>query len=241
MPNTNLNRYSNIRPYQDNIVRINSKNKYINASWVHLPEKYYFIATQGPLDTTIEDFWEMIFGYNVNVIVMLCQLQENNRVKCADYWDSQKVQNYKLTKLTEFEMIEGIILRNFEINKPGFIFPKTTIQLHYTCWEDHSVPDEQSYLKLVELIKMTHFLKVANTPVVVHCSAGVGRTGTFISLYNLYYGIPKQLQNNYSNVIRFSVMDLVRKLKEMRLRLVENEKQYQFIYQFLNIFLWENT
>ena len=88
MPNINLNRYSNIRPYQDNIVRINSKNKYINASWVHLPEKYYFIATQGPLDTTIEDFWEMIFGYNVNVIVMLCQLQENNRVKKASIYVS---------------------------------------------------------------------------------------------------------------------------------------------------------
>ncbi len=88
---------------------------------------------------------------------------------------------------------------------------------------------------------MTHFLKVANTPVVVHCSAGVGRTGTFISLYNLYYGIPKQLQNNYSNVIRFSVMDLVRKLKEMRLYLVENEDQYILLYEFAKKILNENN
>ena len=82
MPNINLNRYSNIRPYQNNIVRINSKNKYINASWVHLPEKYYFIATQGPLDTTIEDFWEMIFGYNVNDYYVMSIQRKKRRKKC---------------------------------------------------------------------------------------------------------------------------------------------------------------
>ena len=242
IPNNNLNRYSNIRPYKDNVVSINSENKYINASWIHLPYNNIFIGTQGPLDTTIDDFWEMCYSYKVKVIVMLCKLQENNKIKCAKYWDSNNVKKFILKQInSEFDLIDGVIVRNFEIKKnQNDFFPNTVIQLHYTCWDDHSTPDVDSYNKLIKLIEFLDYYK-DNSPVVVHCSAGVGRSGTFIALYNLYHNILRQIKDNQINEIKFSIMDLVRKLKEMRTHSVENEGQYKFIYQFVNILLNENN
>ena len=78
-------------------------------------------------------------------------------------------------------------------------------------------------------------------PVVVHCSAGIGRTGTFISAYNLYHEILEQINNKNINELKFSIMNLVRKLKEMRLYLVENQTQYNFLYQFVNLVLLKNN
>ena len=75
----------------------------------------------------------------------------------------------------------------------------------------------------------------------VHCSAGIGRTGTFISVYNLYHEILEQINNKKTIEIRFSIMNLVRKLKEMRLYLVENQTQYNFLYQFVNLVLIKNN
>ena len=228
-------------PYKDNKVQINSKNKYINASWVHMPFDNYFIATQGPLDITIDDFWQMIYQYNIQVVIMLCQLEEKSKIKCANYWESKNIKNYIVKLLIEFELWDGLILRNFEIKKSNNdIFPRTVVQLHYTCWEDHSVPDKNAYLKFLELIKfMIEYRQ--RFPVVVHCSAGVGRTGTFIGMFNLLYEISKQIKDYNKNEINFSVMNVVRKLKEMRLHLVENKDQYLFLYQFIDIFLMNNN
>ena len=224
-------------PYKDNKVEINSNNKYINASWIHLPYNKSFIATQGPLDTTIDDFWQMIYQYNIQVIIMLCQLEENSKIKCEKYWEPNCVNNYQLNLLNEFKIFDGIILRNFEIKKNSEdIFPRTVIQLHYTCWEDHSAPDKDAFEKLLKLIDYMEQYK-QNCPVLVHCSAGVGRTGTFLGIYNLNLEINKQLSDTNLSEIKVSVMDIVRKLKEMRLHLVENKDQYLFLYQFVDMLL----
>ena len=238
--NNKLNRYIDIRPYKHNLVKINSKNKYINASWIHLPSDNFFIATQSPLDTTIEDFWQMCYEYNVSLIVILCQLVEKNKTKCANYWEGLNVRNFILENINqEFDIINGISIRNFQLKKSkNDIFPKFIIQLHYTHWKDHGVPDLQSYIKLKELIENIDYYR-NNAPVVVHCSAGVGRTGTFIALYNLYIDIIKQIKDIRIREIKFSVMNVVRKLKEMRIYMVENDEQYLFLYQFVKMLLKE--
>ena len=207
-----------------------------------MPENHFFITTQGPLDTTIDDFWEMFYTTNSEIIVMLCGLVENNKIKCAKYWDSNKINNFDLKPINSvFEFGDGIILRNFNINKKMSIdiCTKTVIQLHYTCWEDHTAPDETSYHKLINLIKIIDIYRSENRPIIVHCSAGVGRTGTFIALYNLYCQIIRQKNDSTKSQIEFSIMNTVRKLKEMRAHLVENFDQYLFIYQFVNLLLKE--
>ena len=242
IPNNDLNRYSNIRPYKDNVVQINSNNKYINASWVHLPTNKSFIATQGPLDTTIDDFWQMVDQYNINLIIMLCKLEENNKVKCSKYWDNTNIHNFTLEKCeNEFEYKEGLTLRNYFLKKSiNQLLPPTIIQLQDTCWEDHSAPDRNSYNKIIDLIEFIDIYK-NNQPVIVHCSAGVGRSGTFISLYNLYNIIMKQIKDINTNEIKFSIMNIVRQIKEMRIHSVQNEKQYLYLYEFVKLLLDEKN
>ena len=242
VPNNNLNRYSNVRPYWDTLVKINSGNKYINASWVHTPINKFFISTQGPLDTTIDDFWEMIYQYDIKVIIMLCKLEEKNKIKCAKYWDNTKINNFNFREINEEIDLNGIIIRNFEFQKKNSnnYFPKTIIQLHYTCWEDHTAPDESSFFHLLELFKLMNIYR-EHSSVVIHCSAGVGRTGTFIALFNLFIEIMRQINDNRISEIKFSIMEIVRKLKEFRARLVENKDQYLFLYQFVNLLLHRNN
>ena len=99
-PNIYL-RYKDIRPYIYNNVRIKSAHKFINASWIHMPFPGMFIATQGPLPTTIEDFWTMCDEYDIEAIVMLCKLKEKNVEKCAKYWDCKDLINYVIKKIEE--------------------------------------------------------------------------------------------------------------------------------------------
>jgi len=237
-------RYSEVRTYKDNKVEINSDNGYINASWIHIPYHKSFIATQGPLESTIEDFWVMCYTYNVKVIVMLCKLDEDYKEKCANYWDTN-MKNFKVEKINDtINLTHDTKIRKFKIcnlNQDLGIGDgeKIIYQIHFTCWPDHSIP-ENSYNEIINIIKIVDKFK-DDKPVVVHCSAGIGRTGTFISVYNLYHEILEQINNKNKNEIIFSIMNLVRKLKEMRLYSVENQTQYNFLYQFVNLVLIKNN
>jgi protein tyrosine phosphatase len=232
-------RYSEVRTYKDNKVEINSDNGYINASWIHIPYHKSFIATQGPLESTIEDFWEMCYSYDIKVIVMLCKLDENYKEKCANYWDTN-IKNFTIEKIGDtMNLSHDTKIRKFKVLKIGNNIEKIIYQIHFTCWADHSIPDN-SYNEIINIINIVDKLK-EDKPVVVHCSAGIGRTGTFISVYNLYHEILKQINNKNINELKFSIMNLVRKLKEMRLYLVENQTQYDFLYQFVNLVLLKNN
>ena len=236
--NNNKNRYGDIGPFKDNKVPLNNNN-YINASFINIPNEHSFIATQGPLDTTISDFWEMIIDYNVSVIIMLCNLKERNKIKCSEYWNKELIEKDNLFKLISLNLKEyndkNLIIREIEIQKIGNWEIKKVLQLQFTGWSDHDVPNENEvYNTFITLFKTIND-KGSNTTV-IHCSAGVGRTGTFLSLIILYNNILNQ-KNENSQQISFSIFGLVRQLKEMRFLLVENERQYIFIYKFLRLFL----
>jgi len=236
--NNNKNRYGDIGPFKDNKVPLNNNN-YINASFINIPNEHSFIATQGPLDNTISDFWEMIIDYNVSVIIMLCNLKERNKIKCSEYWNKELIEKDNLFKLISLNLKEyndkNLIIREIEIQKIGNWEIKKVLQLQFTGWSDHDVPNENEvYNTFITLFKTIND-KGSNTTV-IHCSAGVGRTGTFLSLIILYNNILNQ-KNENSQQISFSIFGLVRQLKEMRFLLVENERQYIFIYKFLRLFL----
>ena len=210
-----------------------------------MPYHRSFIATQGPLESTIEDFWTMCYNYDIKIIVMLCKLDENYKEKCANYWDTN-MKNFKVEKVDEtIQLNKDIKMRKFRIWRVGEDVgsggggAKNIFQIHFTCWPDHSIPDN-AYNDIVNIINIVDEFK-EDKPVIVHCSAGIGRTGTFISIYNLYHEIMEQINNIEKNEIKFSIMNLVRKMKEMRLYLVENQSQYNFLYQFVNIFLIKNN
>ena len=196
----------------------------------------FFIATQGPLVSTIEDFWDMCFLYDVNVIIMICKLKENDKEKCANYWEI--FDEYQMVNINE-EFADGLICRKIKIKDKIHSVEKVFLQLQLITWDDHTAPID-NYNRIIKMINLIDKNR-NNRPVVVHCSAGIGRTGTFISIYNLYKEIMGQINDKSKDKILFSIMNTVRKMKELRLNSVENEKQYNFIYEFVNLLLKENN
>ena len=204
-----------------------------------MPYPFYFIATQGPLEKTIEDFLSMCIQYDVQFIVMLCNLIEEEKEKCAKYWD-RKFINYEVVKRIETTVIDkGILLRRLNIKKEKENIEKKIDQIQFTCWDDHEGLTYEYYEKIITIIKYidTYKKDYPEEPLIIHCSAGVGRTGTFICMYIIYQELIEQILNDNLTEIKISIMNVVRKIKEMRMYSVENENQYAVLYHFANYIL----
>ena len=231
-------RYSDIKSYSHNIITINQGQNYINASPINIISDKYFISTQGPKIETIEDFWIMVWEYQCNAIVMLCNEKEGGREKCARYWDEKKVKLFNNIKIEKEEKRNNYIIRKIRLYNKAEKKDKIVYQIHFIGWPDHGVPNIQDgkifdiFIEIIELVDKFR----DNSPIVVHCSAGVGRTGTFISMYYLKNEIIRQIKDK-AKIIQFNIFNLVRKLKEMRLYLVQTESQYRFIYEFIRYLL----
>ena len=240
-------RYKDVYPYQHNVIKIPNNHQFVNASFMHIEFRKSFIASQGPNDNTVDDFWQMCFQYKVTRILMLCNEIEDNKKKCSNYWDnnmkSQIFKNIKTEILFQNNSLERkIITIQNTANNEVRQFP----HMQFKEWPDHSTPNIQNYVKLFR--ELFNFVderyndKVTeNDPVLVHCSAGIGRTGVFLTLYAICKEINKQIENGSSDVIIFNVFNFVRKLKEMRMFSVENINQYNFLYKFLEEYLIENN
>ena len=229
-------RYKNILPYKFNIPKL-SNGKYINASWINIPYKENIIATQGPKLETINNFYQMIFDYDCNVIIMLCKWVENNKQKCYDYININNL-NLKFIiekiedKIEEKDLllVKKLYILNKETNKK-----KEVYHINFLDWKDHGVPNIKQSALLFERMVYLIEIKKNEKPFIVHCSAGVGRTGTFIAIYLLYMQIFHHPENdiNNNNIIVFNIFNLVRQIKEMRLKLIENDEQYIFVHEFI--------
>ena len=232
--NPHLDRYSDIKPYKHNTLKMSNKSQYINASPINIQGKQnYFISTQGPKPETIEDFWTMVYDYNSNIVVMLCKLLEGGRKKCENYWEA-KMKSFEIVieKEETFDMylIRTLKLKNLEKKDERIVY-----QFHFTGWPDHGVPDISNgkvFEIFCEINKKVDELNKGKDPIIVHCSAGVGRTGTFVSMYLLEKEIMKQINDKFE-FIKFNIFNLVRKIKEMRMYMVQTPIQYLFVYLFV--------
>ncbi|ELK04198.1 Receptor-type tyrosine-protein phosphatase T [Pteropus alecto] len=223
---------------------------YINANYIdgyHRPRHY--IATQGPMQETVKDFWRMIWQENSASIVMVTNLVEVGRVKCVRYWpdDTEVYGDIKVT-LIETEPLAEYVIRTFTVQKKGYHEIRELRLFHFTSWPDHGVPCYAT--GLLGFVRQVKFLNPPEAgPIVVHCSvtmgqpivqtlhagdlipalavpcqssAGAGRTGCFIAIDTML-----DMAENEGVV---DIFNCVRELRAQRVNLVQTEEQYVFVH-----------
>ncbi|XP_022448087.1 receptor-type tyrosine-protein phosphatase T isoform X4 [Delphinapterus leucas] len=226
--NRNKNRYGNIISYDHSRVRLlvldgDPHSDYINANYIdgyHRPRHY--IATQGPMQETVKDFWRMIWQENSASIVMVTNLVEVGRVKCVRYWpDDMEVYGDIKVTLIETEPLAEYIIRTFTVQKKGYHEIRELRLFHFTSWPDHGVPCYAT--GLLGFVRQVKFLNPPEAgPIVVHCSAGAGRTGCFIAIDTML-----DMAENEGVV---DIFNCVRELRAQRVNLVQTEEQYVFVH-----------
>ncbi|XP_053515545.1 receptor-type tyrosine-protein phosphatase C isoform X2 [Artibeus jamaicensis] len=233
--NQNKNRYVDILPYDYNRVELSEINgdagsNYINASYIDgFKEPRKYIAAQGPRDETVGDFWRMIWEQKATVIVMVTRCEEGNRNKCAEYWPSmgEGAREYGdvLVRISEHKTCPDYIIQKFSItNKKEKTAGREVTHIQFTSWPDHGVP-EDPHLLLKLRRRVNAFSNFFSGPIVVHCSAGVGRTGTYIGIDAMLEGL--EAEN------KVDVYGYVVKLRRQRCLMVQVEAQYILIHQAL--------
>uniref|UniRef100_A0A8C5G3A7 Protein-tyrosine-phosphatase n=1 Tax=Gouania willdenowi TaxID=441366 RepID=A0A8C5G3A7_GOUWI len=227
--NKSKNRFPNIKPYNNNRVKLLSEpgtvgSDYINASFVSgylCPNE--FIATQGPLPGTVADFWRMIWETGTHTIAMLTQCYEKGRIRCHKYWpeDNKPMSVFSdilISKVSE-EVLPDWTVRTLKVEKHGhYILVR---HFNYTSWPEHGVPESCS--TLIKFVRAVRAHRHDNNTIVVHCSAGVGRTGVFIAIDHLIQHV-----RDHDFV---DVYGLVAELRSERMCMVQNLAQYIFLHQ----------
>ncbi|XP_053197058.1 receptor-type tyrosine-protein phosphatase H-like [Scomber japonicus] len=227
------NRLSTVLPYDWCRVKLSTSNPtgasdYINASYMPgYKNNREYIATQGPLPGTVSDFWRMIWEQRVKGIVMVTNCTEGGRTKCEQYWPSDRETclygEMQVTNKSEQQEFNWT-LREFTLKYKNTSEERTVKHFHFTAWPDHGVPQGSEVLiQFRELFRQHIKTEGTGEPTVVHCSAGVGRTGTIIALDVLL----QQLEQEKA----VGINAFVHKMRLNRPHMVQTESQYVFLHQ----------
>ncbi|KAI4352827.1 hypothetical protein L6164_007042 [Bauhinia variegata] len=237
--NENKNRYTDVVPFDNNRVVLQSSTDYrptaqgyINASLISTSSSgsvSRFIATQGPLPHTYEDFWEMVMQYHCPAIVMLTRLVDHYKlVKCGDYFQAEdgarEFGNISIITKWMEATDTSLVLRHLEVkHKEPEDPPLSVLHIQYPEWPDHGVPKDTSAVR--EILKRLCHLPPNLGPIVVHCSAGIGRTGTYCTIHNT---IQRILAGDMSAL---DIDNTVAVFRSQRIGMVQTEDQYLFCYK----------
>ncbi|KAL8616015.1 hypothetical protein ACOMHN_014977 [Nucella lapillus] len=223
------NRYANVIAYDHSRVVLQELkgvcgSDYINANYNDgYRQQNAYIATQGPLPETFGDFWRMVWEQRVTTVVIMTRLQERSRIKCDQYWPSRGAETYGVMHVQLIEVTELAIytVRLFQLSRLGSTEKREVRQFQFTAWPDHGVPDHPTPL-LLFLRRVKASLIPETGPLVVHCSAGVGRTGAFVVI--------DAMLDRLKHEKTVDIYGHVTCLRAQRNYMVQTEEQYIFIH-----------
>ncbi|XP_034080001.1 tyrosine-protein phosphatase non-receptor type 13 isoform X2 [Gymnodraco acuticeps] len=228
--NKKKNRYKNIVPFDTTRVVLEKDGGYINANFIKMSvkeESYLYIACQGPLPTTLGDFWQMVWEQKSNVIAMMTQEVEGGKVKCQRYWPdtprtAEMVDDRLQITLIKDQYLDNFVIRVIEVKDVQTNEIQRVTHLNYTGWPDHGTPSQpEQLLTFISYMRHVH----RSGPIITHCSAGIGRSGTLICLDVVLGLISKDAD--------FDISDIVRNMRLQRQGMVQTEDQYIFCYQVI--------
>jgi protein tyrosine phosphatase len=234
--NKDRNRYRDIQTYDDTrVFLMDDENDYINANNVVIPvagRQFWYIAAQGPNPTTIPHFWNMIWEQQSLIIVMLTGCTESGVTKCEQYWPEKQGQTQQYGQrsvtLLKLRMNDSFVLRGLQVTDLETQESRLVWQLHYTAWPDHGVPESESaMLEFVDELRAVRAKYIppnsptAPWPIVVHCSAGIGRTGVLMALEIALAKIEAGESVDMTQIIS--------DLREQRFGLIQRPEQYSFV------------
>ncbi|CAL1581314.1 unnamed protein product [Knipowitschia caucasica] len=226
--NVTKNRYRDISPYDATRVILKSTDDYINANYINMEVCSWinrYIACQGPLPHTCADFWQMTWEQGSSLLVMLTTQVERGRVKCHQYWpnpeNSSDYGGFRVTCHNE-EGSAAFLVREMTLTHKQSDQQRALTQIQYLAWPDHGVPDDSTdFLDLVTLVRSKRSSQEEAQPVVVHCSAGIGRTGVLVTMETALC-----LMECGQSVFP---LDIVRTMRDQRAMMIQTPSQYRFV------------
>ncbi|KAL5011077.1 hypothetical protein ScPMuIL_013382 [Solemya velum] len=237
IPNRIKNRYTNILPYDHSRVKLlplddEDGSDYINANYMPgFSSQREYIAAQGPLPGTKDDFWRMVWEQNVHIIVMLTQLKERGKIKCDKYWPDQVKEPVFIGDLI-IQMYSESVLPDYTIRVIELKLgdrSRIVKQFHFLKWPDFGCPEKTwPVINFIVAVRL-HMPHIRGCPNIIHCSAGVGRTGTFITVDHLIQHIQEHDD--------IDIYGLVYQLRDNRPNMVQTEDQYVFIHDCMRDYM----
>ncbi|XP_062594500.1 receptor-type tyrosine-protein phosphatase T-like [Saccostrea cucullata] len=225
------NRYKTTFPYDHSRVKLsNSQSDYINANLIDgIDKAHAYIAAQGPRQNTVADFWRMVWQENVTQIVMLTNLKEGTKAKCVKYWpdlNKSSTSGEIILRAEEEQSYANYIIRKFRVNCKGLRTYRIVTQYHYTTWPDHGTPAPLCLVLFHDHVTRTRE-KQKGGPTVVYCSAGIGRTGTYIAI--------DALSKAGKTERKINIAEYVKTMRESRMNMVQTYEQYMTIFLALDV------
>ncbi|XP_048773766.2 receptor-type tyrosine-protein phosphatase kappa-like isoform X4 [Ostrea edulis] len=231
--NVPRNRYKTTFPYDHSRVILQcssgKESNYINANYLeNVDGEKIYIATQGPKPSTVLDFWRMVWQENATKIVNVTNLKEGTKIKCEKYWPDRKQTlkkgEFRIQNIEE-TVYANYVIRKLKVTKKSSCDIRIVFMFHYTEWPDHDVPEALNLVLFHRHIMRTSQSQT-KVPMIVHCSAGIGRTGTFIALDALY--------SHGTKTGKVNIPEYVKALRKDRMSMIQSHEQLRVVYETLH-------